>query len=1021
MSEPEKLFLIDAMSLVFRAFHAPMQTTLVSPQGLPTKAIYIFVRTLLKLLKDHEPAYVAVAYDLAAPTFRDQLFATYKANRPAFPEDLTLQLPYVRRFCQALGLPAAEKEGYEADDVIGTLAREGAHEALDVFIVTGDEDMFQLVAPCVSILKPSRGAGDTETLIVFQERQPGIGSRESGEERASGVDRRQFGKEPSSSSTSSRRPTPSSQLPTRYSRSSSKMKVTTVEEVFDGVRPDQVVDWLALCGDPSDNIPGARPLPGQEKTPAPGEKKRTYIGPKGAAELIKEFGTLDNVLANYTKVKKQSYQDALRDFRQEALLSRELAAIRTDVPLDAAPQALAKRERDFPALIALCQELGFASLLREFLAAAPPAPSAAPETEAVELRTPAEIEQWMKDLDPSAPMAIGWALEGAHGFTGRLAALGFAAGDRLASVPLRTMVGAEGPGVEAPAEGRVNSSASPLAEGNGLAFPEEQAPEPVVASLWPEGPGAAAEPARSQDVPDSSLNVADVASGSESQLFAALKPVLEDAAHPKAVHDSKLLRLLLEKDGIHPAGVADDTLLYAALLEPLAGSDSLEGVVLRRRGQKMRNTVAEAAAETRRLADLLAPEVERDGLRPLYDEIELPLATVLADVERAGVRIDPEILSEMSRRFEADLLRLTSEIHGLAGEPFDIDSPKQLGEILFEKLRLPGGKKLKKSGQYSTVAAVLETLAEQHELPRRIIEYRTRAKLKSTYVDALPRYINPTTGRLHTSFDAAGSRTGRLSSSNPNLQNIPIGDEFGLLIRSAFVADPGWNLISADYSQIELRVLAHMSEDPLLIEAFSRGEDIHARTAQEIFGVPPGLQTHDHRRMAKAINYGVIYGLSSFGLAARTGASKTEAKQYIDEYFRRYDRVAGFLASLLTEARSTGRVRTLFGRFRPIPEINSRDVMSRNRAEREAMNAPLQGTAADLMKLGMVKLYARLRRERMRTYITLTVHDELVVESPDAETEAAREIVKEEMEGVHALRVPLRVDVGVGKNWKEAK
>ena len=946
---PGRLFLIDAMSLVFRAFHAPMQTALLSPRGLPTKAVYIFVRTLLKLLRDHDPAYVGVAFDLAAPTFRDKLFETYKANRPAFPEDLSVQLPYVRRFCEALGLPAAEKEGYEADDVIGTLARQGAEKALEVLIVTGDEDMFQLVSDHVSILKPSRGANDSETLVVFkepgrEERKSGVGSRESETETRE-----------SSSSPDSPLPTPDS----RSSRRSSPIKITTVEEVFDGVRPDQVVDWLALCGDPSDNIPGARPLPGQEQARGEGEKKRTYIGPKGAAELIKEFGTLERVLENYKKVKKPSYQDALRDFRKEALLSRDLATIRTDVPLEATVDSLARRERNMAELTALCQELGFTSLLKEFLAEAPPPPPRAAGVEATELRTPQEIEQWMKCLEPNAHVSIGFAVEGEEGFSGTLAALAFSDSKRAAAVQLQ---GAPG-------------------------------------SILSYSPGE----------------------GFAREAINALKPMLEASTCSKAVHNSKLLRLMLMKHAVELAGVVDDTLLFAALLEPLATSDALSDIALRRRGVRVGPSVAEAAVETRDLAALLRPEVAQEGLSKLYDEIELPLAAVLADAEAAGVRIDPAILAQMSREFEADLLKLTREIHELAGEPFAIDSPKQLGEILFEKLRLPGGKKLKKSGQYSTVASVLETLAEQHELPRLIIEYRTRAKLKSTYVDALPKFINPITGRLHTSFNQAGSRTGRLSSSNPNLQNIPIGDEFGLLIRSAFVADPGWSLISADYSQIELRVLAHMSEDPLLIEAFSRGEDIHARTAQEIFGVPPGLQTHEHRRVAKAINYGVIYGLSSFGLAARTGTSKSEAKQYIDEYFKRYSRVSSFLDSLLEEARTTGRVRTLFGRFRPIPEINSRDVMSRNRAEREAMNAPLQGTAADLMKLAMVKVHARLKREKMQTRITLTVHDELVFEAPDSELEAARGVVKEEMESAYPMRVPLRVDLGVGKNWKEAK
>jgi len=413
--------------------------------------------------------------------------------------------------------------------------------------------------------------------------------------------------------------------------------------------------------------------------------------------------------------------------------------------------------------------------------------------------------------------------------------------------------------------------------------------------------------------------------------------------------------------------------------------------------------------------------VAHEDLQRLYDQIELPLAEVLADVEAVGVRIDPAILVVMSGEFDRELTSLTREIYDLAGEAFDIESPKQLGEILFEKLKLPGGRRLKKSGQYSTDASVLESLAERHELPRKIIEYRTRAKLKSTYVDALPKYINPATGRLHTSFNQTVARTGRLSSSNPNLQNIPIGDEFGLRIRSAFVAEPGWQLISADYSQIELRVLAHMAEDPLLIEAFTRGEDIHSRTAQEIFGVVAGLQTHEHRRMAKAINYGVIYGLSAFGLAARTGTSRTEAQQYIDEYFRRYGKVKEFLDGCVEEARRTGRVRTLFGRLRPIPEINSRDANARNRAEREAMNTPLQGTAADLMKLAMVKVHARLGRAKLQTRMILTVHDELVFEAPQLEVEAAREIVKAEMEGAYSMKVPIHVDQGVGQNWKEAK
>ena len=901
MPEPlrkEKLFLIDAMSLVFRAFYAPMQTPLVSPSGMPTKAIYIFVRTLLKLLRTHQPDYVAVAFDLAAPTFRDQLFQAYKANRPAFPEDLAVELPYVRRFCTALGMPLAEREGFEADDVIGTLVKFGQSRGLDAVIVSGDEDLFQLVDDHVRVVKPARGAGDGEKVCGPEE----------------------------------------------------------VKEIL-GVGPEQVVDWLALTGDPSDNIPGARPLPGQEQKPAEGEKKRSYIGPKGATEIIREFGSAEKALDGWQdekRIKKASYREALRDFRAEALLSKELARIRTDVPLEVKLEELRPAPWQLEELRALCQELGFSSMLREFLERAPEVhvPKGVEETQ---VRTPEELEAWLASLDPKAPLAVAFGVESGEdpgqageGFGDALRGFGLADGRRTASV-------------EAPAAEQTKV------------------------------------------------------------LERSLAPVLRSPEPPKAVHDSKQLRLQLAKLGLALGGVRDDTMLYAGLLDPLASGHSLEDVALRRLGRKLPNGLGGAAEATRELAALLLPEVVQQGLKKLYDEIELPLAPVLADMEAAGVRLDPPILAEMSGEFERELARLTGEIYSLAGGPFDIDSPKQLGEVLFGRLKLPGGRKLKKSGQYSTEASVLEALAESHDLPRRILEYRTRAKLKSTYIDALPKYLDARTGRLHTSFDAMGSRTGRLSSSNPNLQNIPIGDEFGLRIRSAFVAAEGWRLVSADYSQIELRVLAHMSEDPLLIGAFERGEDIHSRTAEELFAVPAALQTHEHRRMAKAINYGVIYGLSSFGLAERTGTSKTEAQRYIDAYFDRYRRVKEFIEAQVEEARRTGRVRTLFGRLRPIPEINSQDVPSRNRAEREAMNTPLQGTAADLLKLAMVKAHARLASETMQTRMILTVHDELVFEAPEAELDRAREIVRVEMEGVFPLKVPLRVDLGSGRNWKEAK
>jgi DNA polymerase I len=885
-AKTEKVILIDAMSLLFRAFYAPMHTTLTSPSGMPTKAIYIFLRTIRKLLKDFKPDKVAVAFDKAAPTFRDQLFEKYKSNRPPFPEELGVQLPYVHRFCKALGLPLVEMEGFEADDLIGTLARQASGQGREIFIASGDEDLFQLVDDDVKVVKPARSSTNGETVC----------------------------------------------------------DAAKVKEII-GVEPGQVVDWLALTGDPSDNIPGARPLPGG-RGPLQTEngKKRSYIGPKGATELINQFGTLEAALENYEKVTRKSYREALRDFREEALLSRELATIRTDVPLEISTDDLQPSQYDVDEIRTLCQDLGFVSLLNELLAE-----SGAEEVEAdedsAELRTAAEVEHWLKVVPTRAELALAFDFDGEEGFAGRLAGVGVADGKRAGVIPADSL----------------------------------------------------------------------------ESCLAALKTELGGESHALAVHNSKLLRLMFRKQGIELGVVAHDTMLYSYLLNPLATSHTLESLALLRLGRKTSGSLGQAASYTHELATMMSPQVSRENVRELYSQIELPLAEVLADVEMTGVKIDPAILARMSDEFARELTDLTRQIHDLAGESFDIDSPKQLGQILFEKLKLPGGRKLKKSGQYSTEASVLELLAEKYELPRKIIDYRTRAKLKSTYVDALPKYINPETGRLHTSFNQTVARTGRLSSSNPNLQNIPIGEEFGLRIRSAFVAEPGRLLIAADYSQIELRVLAHMSGDPLLIEAFTRGEDIHARTAQEIFGVPTALQNHEHRRMAKAINYGVIYGLSSFGLAARTGSSKTEAQQYIDAYFKRYDGVRAFLEARIEEARTTERVRTLFGRLRPIPEINSQDTMARNRAEREAMNTPLQGTAADLLKLAMVKAHERLKRDKLKTRMILTVHDELVFESPEGEAETAAEIIQAEMEGVYPLKVPLKVDMGTGQNWKEAK
>ena len=873
------------MSLVFRAFHAPMQDNLTSPAGIPTKAVYIFVRTLRKLLKSYPTDYVAVVFDHPAPTFRDRLFEEYKANRPEFPPELAPQLPYIQKFCTAHRLPVLEKPGYEADDIIGTLATQAAAQGIEAILVSGDEDLFQLVSEKIQVLKPSRGGPAGAQEILCDEAK--------------------------------------------------------VEEIM-GVKPSQVVDWLALYGDPSDNIPGARPFPGQA---VKGAKKITYIGPKGATELIRTYGTLEAVLDNADEVKKTRYREALLSHRAEALLSRELARIRTDVDLEVTLHDLRMQPPDLLKLGTLSRELGFSSLLKEFLEEASGTIGIQPEP--VPPIRPEKAARRLASLPTNRSVALSFSVDGEEGFSGRLATLGF--------------------------------------------FAESET------GFWID------------------LDQQD-ASGLE-----ALKGFLEDAQREKSVHNEKLLHLLLGKKGIRLAGVVHDPMLYSYLLEPLTAGHSLSDVVPRRMMECVPHDPVQQARLTARLAAELSEPILDQGLKLLYDRIELPLSSVLAEMEATGVRIDPKILTQMSESFDRDLTTLTGVIYDLAGSTFDINSPKQLGEILFERMELPGGKKLKKSGQYSTEASVLEALGKNHKLPRRVIEYRTRAKLKSTYIDALPKYIHPETGRIHTNFRQTVARTGRLSSSNPNLQNIPIGDEFGQRIRSAFIPEPGFMILSADYSQIELRVLAHLSEDPNLIEAFSSDKDIHALTAQEIFGVLPALQTHEHRRLAKAINYGVVYGLSSFGLAQRTGTSLQEAQQYIDQYFRRYSRVKNFLDGLMEEARSTGRVRTLMGRARPIPDIFSQNSAACRRAEREALNTPVQGTAADLLKLAMVKVHQRLKDSYLRSRMILTVHDELVFEVAEQEQDSASQIIRTEMERALPIRVPLKVDLGIGPNWKEAK
>ena len=867
----KRLYLIDAMSYVFRAYHAPTPQRFASPAGVPTQAVFLFTNMLRKLLREHQPDYVAVVFESKGPTVRDQLFKEYKAQRPPTPDDLKAQIPYIFRLCEGMRLAVLQHEGYEADDVIGTLARRGAAAGLEVVIVTSDKDMLQLVRtqadPPVRVFSPTKEK-------LFDE--------------------------------------------------------AAVEEYF-GVPPDKVVELVALMGDAIDNIPGAK-----------------GIGEKGARELITAYGSVEAAMARAGEVKKKNYREALQTQQEQIRLSKQLAQLHTDLPVPFELDRLALSEPDSAALAALFAELGFTSLLKEHLptATAPPA-----DVRYRELKTPGELADYLS-AHQSGPLAV-WV-------------------DAQGEPPLDLTV-------------------------TRLAF-SAQAGEACVARL---------------DVDPTAW-------------FAAVRSFFEDSRRPKAVHDEKATRQALAAAGLELGGVVHDTALYSYLLQPTTAKHELEDVAARRLSLPLSGSVAEKADFVGRLSALLRPELETQGLVSVYEAIEQPLSAVLAAMERAGVRLDPQALAAMSAGFDEEIARLTARIYELAGTDFNLNSPKQLSEILFEKLQLPPPRKRGKTQVASTAADVLEELAGLHELPARALEYRELAKLKSTYIDVLPAKIHPRTGRLHTEFHQTGTATGRLSSSDPNLQNIPIRTELGNRIRAAFVAEPGWLLVGADYSQIELRVLAHMSGDPVLLEAFRRGEDIHARTAEEVLGAPPLVQTAEHRRLAKMINFGIIYGLTAYGLATRLGLEPREAQDYIDAYFRRYAGVKAYRERLLEETRRTGATRTLFGRLRPIPEINSRNSNQRNFAERTALNSPLQGTAADLIKLAMIQLHERLPQAGLRTRMILQVHDELLFEVPEEELERAQALVKEAMENVALpgglrLQVPLLVETGAGPDWAALK
>lgn len=872
-SESKKLFLVDAMAHVYRAFFAPMPQRLTGPNGTPTNVPFLFGNILKRLIKDYEPKYIGVVFDPPGATFRDKLFEKYKAQRQPMPDDMRVQIPLVRRLCEAMRLPILEERGFEADDVIGTIAKQAAKEGFEVLIVSNDKDMMQLVGKNVRTLKTGSGGAKGDILV----------------------------------------------------------DEAKVQELL-GVPAEKVVDYMALLGDTVDNIPGAK-----------------GIGEKGAAELITKYGKVENALDHAAEVSNKRYREALQQQRDQVMMSKQLATIATDVPLKLDLHALERREPDVPGLAALYRELGFSSLLKELgssaVGASTPAASATEvKADYAQFSNVGEFREYLAKLPAKQPLAVWLNLD-----PGQRESEGF--GTRIVSIEVSSKAG----------EGR---------------------------SVWADEKGDALK---------------------------ALAPLLGDPKRPKILHDPKLFQLLAGRT----ANIQHATQLYSYLLRPTTGNHNLADVVMRQFSAMLGGGPGEHADYLHQLAPVLCEQVKEQGLEKVYEEIDLPLAPVLAEMERVGIRVEPKELDKMSQAMDKEVRRLEKEIWEMAGVEFNVNSPPQLAEILFDKLNLQPNARRGKAKARSTAAEVLEELSAQHPLPAKVIEFREISKLKSTYVDALPKLIHPDTGRLHTSFSQTGAVTGRLSSSDPNLQNIPIRTELGRQIRAAFVAEKGKILLSADYSQIELRVMAHFSKDPVLVEAFRNGEDIHARTAQEVFGVGPMAQTAEHRRAAKAINFGIIYGLSPFGLAQQLGIEQKEAAQFINAYFARYRGVKEYLDNVLAETRKTSVAKTLFGRIRPITEITSPQVQLRNFAERTALNSPLQGTAADLIKMAMISIDRRLPEEQFEAKMILQVHDELLFEAPTEESSELEKLVKEEMEGVYKLEVPIVVEIGVGPNWRD--
>lgn len=883
MPNKKRLFLIDGMSNIFRSYYAIRG--LSNSKGLPTNAVYGFTMTLRKMIAEHKPDYLGVVLDSKEKTFRHDRFETYKSNRPEMPEDLSVQLPYIDRVCEALRVPVVKMPKYEADDILGTLARQASLEGLQTVIVTNDKDLSQLVHdPDIVILRVEKSMGET------------------------------------------------------------LMDEAGVKAKF-GVRPDQIADWIGLMGDAVDCIPGA-----------PG------IGEKGAVGLLEQFDNIENALAGWEQVKRKTYRESLRDNVEQIRLSRELATVDVNVPVKLDLQGLIYEAPDHELAYKLFSELEFAQLTREFAGGATTSSqaqaSSANKDEAHYKRfsTVEELRQLVTSLFNR---------------------------DRFAFALKETASGELG----------------------GVAF-------------------------------STSPNLADYFDfencDDRKEAVKLLKEIFDNGLIEKSTHDLKRAIHLLAQLGITIETATDDTLLQAYLLDAERSKYELTAMANEYLGgyglAKEQDETAQAADLTGRLADVMNIRIADDKLQfdfqeqtldYVYQKIEMPLVPLLHEIEQAGFRVDTNVLAKLSVEMEKEIEKLSKQIYELAGREFNIGSPSQLGDI-FEELNYEVSKRTA-TGKISTDRNVLDELAEKYELPRLVIDHRELSKLKGTYVDAFPSLINPADGRIHTTLNQTIAATGRISSTDPNLQNIPIRTEMGKRIRRAFIPADGSVLLSADYSQIELRLLAHITKDPVMLDAFSKGEDIHERTAREVFGATTAAELKEKRRVAKIVNFGIAYVIGPFGLAQRVGISRAEARKVIDDYYQTYAGVKKYMDELPEKACDAGCVvRSIYGRLRRIPDLKSKGA-AKARAEREAVNMPMQGSASDIVKLAMMRVADALRREKLKAKMILQIHDELVFEVPENELVKTGEVVKAAMESAAKIAVPLPVELGSGENWMDAK